>query len=211
MRDHRTRSAALQARFSAIRQRVPEVRRVLLLRRAVPARPVPGVDRAVHLAFVVSISAPRIAMHLRAEAGPAPAAAQRAGAPAEAGGPASTATPGRVVRVVTAYQRAQSEASPERTVQARTAARVEAPRRSARVVDVQRVVVPRARTMDHEAGPAVATASAPEWPPPRPTLAERGTGAPYAPGPAELASITDSVMTAIDQRLIAYGERLGRA
>jgi hypothetical protein len=80
-------------------------------------------------------------------------------------------------------------------------------RHEARVPGVDRVV---SRPSGAETARMAAVGSAEQAEPARTPWPAAQTAVPSGPSPADLATITNHVLTAIDHRLVSYRERLGR-
>lgn len=213
MREHRSRTAAARARFAPVRASVRPVRQVL---RAAIAPRVTRFDRHTqHLHLTV---APALSLHAAA---PRPVVV----APTR---PMATYT--SVLRPM--VPRAEAPMPSTRVLPTMTAAADQAlavlrPSRSEdRVATVPRVVA-HSTTANSAAAAVAAPSAAPDsmpaawsasaatpaipssWPPASgnstPVAASTATTAPI-----DITSITNQVMTAIDRRLIAHAERLGR-
>jgi hypothetical protein len=200
MRDHRARSAALFARYRRTPRRVQDVARVnVAAARGARTNGAWHVHRDMHVSFALSLTPPRQSVvHRHRDI-------ENARYPVNGRAPSITLvthgwtvrsadTPGAGIRHDIALQRVET-----RLVNARTEERV-------RAVDR---VVPHAMA-GRSSSPVVEDRwHAPSAPRPRfEPIAPQATR--VQPTPAELDAITDHVLTAIDHRLIAHNERLGR-
>lgn len=200
MRDHRARSEALLARYQRAPRRVRDVARVnLAAAHRGRTNSALHVHRAMHLSFALSLTSPRLAEVHRHWNIENPRHLVRGRAPAitlvtQGGTVPSADTRSTGMRHDIAVQRVET-----RRLDSRTEERV-------RAVDR---VVPQAA-----AGRSSAPVVEDGWhaqSTPRPRSESIATPAIRThPTPAELDAITDHVLTAIDHRLIAHNERLGR-
>jgi hypothetical protein len=197
MRDYRAHALALQVRLRPARRAVPDVARVHLAPRdrVAPTTQV-AVSRWAPVTIAVSFSATRAhtvnsQFHQHRQHATTVTTVHHAAV--------------RTSRTV--LERTRQWAEGRHTTSPRTEREVVSVRREARVPGVERVVPRSAPTPPPESSslPAVTESARPF--PGRPVVGERPT---TGPSPAELATITDHVLSAIDHRLIAYNERLGR-
>lgn len=201
MRDYRTSSHMLQARYNAARRRVRSVPRVVLNPVRMQAVAQRNVRQDVHVTWALSVSTPRVQVVQRHELhvlGDVESAMHAPRVP-------SSAIP--VVAPV-ASNHLHTHVMTD-VITNRVDREVVNTRAESRVTHVERVVQ---RTSSMPAQPAPEGAA---WPASSPRRYTPSVAAPAAaiaaPSAAELATITNHVLTAIDRRLIAHNERLGRA
>lgn len=217
MRDYRGNSAALRARYRHVPVRLPDVRRVLLTSRPRDRTVLDRILVARPLTVAVTVDASRtehrhehrreqrVAAPMRTERAPqqpVQPATQTTGAPVH-----RTQVPGTAAAasVAAAVERAASSTT---SVAATAAA---SGRHEARLATVEQVLARPAASAADGTAPATPLLRSPYTAiaaPDRPSSSSPSSAT--APTSAELAVITNSVMSAIDQRLIAHAERLGR-
>jgi hypothetical protein len=201
MRDHRTRSEQFRARFRPARRQVRPVGLVFLIPRSAVVTATGRGSRTVqaHLSFALSFAAPHLQTPARhraptvreqPQAAPGPIPTHRAVLPA--------------ARVIAMRDAPAGPASVARLSTVSVVARHET-----RIARVERVVTRTSAAPAATPG-AGRPSSAPDWPPAAATRQPAVTTTPSGPTPAELSVITNHVLTAIDHRLIAHNERLGR-
>ncbi len=204
MRDHRAACRAILARHTRTTRRLRAAERVVaaLAGRRRPAGALHTPTQIhTHLALTVALS-----RHLH----PAPSTGGATGTPASQRAARTVTTV--ATRPAPRLHRQRAVSAPGRNAVSRVAAThlrdltVTTTRTEARVRVVDRVLSRPAASA--EPSPAGRPAAGPVDPfhaaPVRPATP------PSAPSPAELTAITNHVLTAIDQRLIAHNERRGR-
>lgn len=206
MRDHRARAAVLMARH---RRRVRPLRALdRVVRWPLTVRPTgryARLDVYAHAALTVT-GADAARPHRRRAANLVPVNAALAGVPA----PAAPAAPHWAPPIAAAaghrFNRQQIQATLRQfTVRANEFVAPARPRAVEHIRVVEREVAHVASATATHTGEATRADARSAWPAP-----PRMTPSPQAIEPAQLAAITDHVLTAIDRRLVAYGERLGR-
>jgi hypothetical protein len=205
MRDHRSASRAILARYARTPRRLRAADRIVAALAGSP-RPGAAVHTHTHTRAQLAIT---LALHRHLDPAP-PAGAVTGGRMSERRSQAATIVAPRSPTPPRRQRQAVS-ASPPKPISPTVAKHLRdltltTTRTEARVRVVEKVL-PRSAASADPSGVAARPAVPLD---PLPTRHVRAATPSAAPSPEELNTITNHVLTAIDRRLIAHNERLGR-